>query len=360
VLTSKRDAEEASMPQLVYHEAEILQEHDYAAPHLAAGYRLHGGFDAEGRYLSPRSAVRPDAVRAWQERLVEDGHELLPVAPSLLEGRGYPSFDQVRLMLRHGIDRGLWNTLTITGMVEGRGRMLIGLRAPDFAPLVEEDVADRALGHLNRGLLRAHGLDEGGDLERKLGGHDAMWFAIRDLVLGKDRHPLPEVPPRIGRPDEGVRLAPDLPQAHEQILLLLANVLLIEIRAETLFASTERLLRDPELFVERRAEAEEATEMVRRIRQDEEVHVEYLRTVLSEMRALHFRTQTGIRRGADIVDPVWNTLLDWHAVENPRLAREQQRRITRERILEHPDGAGILEAFLALEADDAGPATPAS
>ena len=348
------------MPQLVYPDAEILQEHDYAAPHLAAGYRLHGGFDGEGRYLSPRSAVRPDAVRAWQERLVQDGHELLPVAPALLEGRGYPSFEQARLMLRHRIDRGLWNTLTITGMVEGRGRMLIGLRAPDFAPLVEEDVADRALGHLNRGLLRAHGLDEGGDTERKLGGHDAMWFAIRDLVLGKDRYPLPEVPPRIGRPDEGTRLAPELPQAHEQILLLLANVLLIEIRAETLFASTERLLRDPELFVERRDEAEEATEMLGRIRQDEVVHVEYLRTVLSEMRVLHFRTQAGIRRGADIVDPVWETLLHWHAVENPRLAREQQRRITRERILEHADGAEILEAFLALEADDAGPATAAS
>ena len=85
------------MPQLVYHEAEILQEHDYAAPHLAAGYRLHGGLDGEGRYLSPRSAVRPDAVRAWQQRLVGDGHELLPVSPALLQGRGYPSFEQVRL-----------------------------------------------------------------------------------------------------------------------------------------------------------------------------------------------------------------------------------------------------------------------
>jgi hypothetical protein len=348
------------MRQLVYSEAEILREHDYAAPHLAAGYRLHGGFDGEGRYLSPRSAVRPEAVRAWQERLMADGHELLPVDASLLQGRGYPSFEQVRLMLRHRIDRGLWNTLTITGMVEGRGRMLVGLRAPDFAPVVEEDVSDRALGHLNRGLLRAHGLDEGGDIDRKLGGHDAMWFAIRDLVLGKDRHPLPEVPARIGRPDEGARLAPDLPHAHEQMLLLLANVLLIEIRAETLFASTERLLRDPELFVERRSEAEEATEMVGRIRQDEEVHVEYLRTVLSEMRALHFRTKVGHRRGAEIVDPVWETLLHWHAVENPRLALEQQRRITRERILEHPAGTEIMEAFLALEADDAGPATAAS
>ena len=62
------------MRQLVYPETEILREHDYASPHVAAGYRLHGGFDAEGGYLSPRSAVRPDAVRAWQERLVEKPH----------------------------------------------------------------------------------------------------------------------------------------------------------------------------------------------------------------------------------------------------------------------------------------------
>jgi hypothetical protein len=97
---------------------------------------------------------------------------------------------------------------------------------------------------------------------------------------------------------------------------------------------------------------------VRRIRQDEEVHVEYLRTVLSELRAFHFRTSSGRRRGADTVDPIWESLLHWHAVENPRLARAQQRAVSRERILEHPDGAVILAAFLALDED--GPATAVS
>ena len=93
---------------------------------------------------------------------------------------------------------------------------------------------------------------------------------------------------------------------------------------------------------------EEATRMVGRIRQDEEVHVEYLRTVLSELRVLHFKALDG-RPGTDFLDPLWQTLLHWHAVENPRLARDQQRQLARERILEHPNGEEILEAFLALE-----------
>ena len=48
--------------------------------------------------------------------------------------------------------------------------------------------ADSACGHLNLGLLYAHGMDEGGDPEHPEAGgaHDAMWFAARDLVFGKD------------------------------------------------------------------------------------------------------------------------------------------------------------------------------
>ncbi|MEN8182045.1 MAG: hypothetical protein ABFS46_05865, partial [Myxococcota bacterium] len=286
---------------------------------------------------------------AWQERLQGEGHELITADRSLLVTPGYPSYEQMHLMLRHGIDRGFWNTLTITGTLEGRGRMLCQLRAPDFSRLVEQDLSDRALGHLNAGLLRAHGLDEGGDPSRGLGGHDSMWFAIRDLVLGRDRYPAPEVPPRIGRPDEDRRLAPGLPKGHEELLLLLMNVLLVEVRAELLFASTERLLCDPELFVDRRPAAEEAAEMVRRIRQDEQVHVEYLRTVLSELRAFQLRVDGRLRHGAELLDPIWRLLVHWHTVENPRLAQGQQRKLVRERILAHPDGEAILVEFLALD-----------
>ncbi len=340
------------MNRLVYSEDELLREHDYAAPHVVAGYRLHGGFDAEGRYLSPRTLVRAPAVRAWQDRLRDEGHEILPADPSLLQVEPYPGFEQVRCLLRHGIDQGLWNSLSITGIIEARGRILSAYQAPDFQPLVEEDLSTRALGHLNKGLLVAHGLDEGGEPRRGIGGHDSMWFAIRDLVLGKDRHPIPEVPPRIAREDEDQRLAPRIPLDHERLVTLLMNVLMIEVRAETVFAFTDRLLRDPSLFPGRRAEAAEAVVLVNRIRQDEVIHVEYLRTVLSELRAVGFRTAEGSFPGAELIDPMWRTFVHWHAVENPRRARAEQKNLVRGRILAHPEGESILRQFEALEPPD--------
>jgi len=42
------------MPQkLRYSRDELLSSHPYAKPHEEAGYKLHGGFDAEGQYISP-------------------------------------------------------------------------------------------------------------------------------------------------------------------------------------------------------------------------------------------------------------------------------------------------------------------
>ncbi len=339
--------------QLVYGEEELLREHVYAAPHVVAGYRLHGGFGADGRYLSPRSALRPAAVRAWQRALAARGWKLIPADPSLLVAGSYPTFEQMKLLLESGLAQNLWNSLTITGIIEARGRLLCEVPVPDFQRIAEEDVGPMALGHLHKGLLRAHGLDEGGDPVRQLGGHDAMWFAIRDLVLGKDRYPIPEVPARIGRPDADERLAPELPADCERMILLLMNVLMIEVRAETTFSLTEQLLSDPELFADNRAGADAAIEMVKRIRQDEEIHVEYLRTVLSELGSLTFRTRPGdLRTGQEIIDPIWKVLVHWHTIENPKLARAQQREIVRARILAHAEGERILAAHLALEPPD--------
>ena len=86
--------------------ASNAREHASPAPHVVAGYRLHGGLDERGRYLSPRSRVRPVAVRAWQEQLGRQGHDLIQADPSLFEVGPYPSLEQTRLMLKHGIDHG--------------------------------------------------------------------------------------------------------------------------------------------------------------------------------------------------------------------------------------------------------------
>src|SRR5690348_15150853 len=45
----------ATMTELLFTEAELLAEHTYARPQIEAGYRLHGGFDADGTYVSPRT-----------------------------------------------------------------------------------------------------------------------------------------------------------------------------------------------------------------------------------------------------------------------------------------------------------------
>lgn len=333
---------------LLYSREDLLAEHAYATPLDVAGYRLHGGFAADGTYLPPRTLHRWPAVRAWQRALAARGFPLVEATTRLLEAGPYPSYAQQKLLLRHGLGQTLWNSLTITGVIEARGRLLIDLPAPDFQKVIVEDVSATGIGHLKKGLLVAHGMDEGGDPATRLGAHDAMWFAIRDLVFGKDAYPMPEVPASIARP-EGERLAPDLPLPYEQMLSLLMNVLMIEVRAENAFDFVQRVLADDELFADKRAEAALGHAMIERIRADEAIHVAYLQLVLSEMRSFTFHAADGRHvPGREIIDPAWATLVHWHAVENPRLAREQMRDVLHRRIRAHADGERLITEFDAL------------
>ena len=109
----------------------------------------------------------------------------------------------------------------------------------DLQPAIVEDITEMAIGHLNAGLLKAHGLDEGGLPEEGIGGHDAMWFAARDLALGPRAHPDTEPPERIGRPETGDRLMPEIEAPIESLLSFLMNLLIIEFRAEIGFATTQ-------------------------------------------------------------------------------------------------------------------------
>ncbi|MDJ0868283.1 MAG: hypothetical protein QNK03_19410 [Myxococcota bacterium] len=337
------------MTQLVYTPEELLRSHDCARPHEVAGHRLHGGFDAAGRYLPPRALVRGPAIEAWTAALRERGGDLLPADASLLAGVRYPSEAQQKLLLQEGLGQTFWNVLTVTGEIEGRGRVLAGMTLPELQDAVVEDVSGMAVGHLNRGLLVAHGLDEGGEPERGIGGHDVMWFALRDLAFGPVEFPAPEIPERIGRPDDERQRVPRIARRFERLVAFLQNLLLIEFRAERGFSFTERLLRDPDLFRDRRAQAEEAAEIVGRIRADEAIHVSSLRLYLGELRQLTFRTRDGGELpGRQVVDPLWEVLAHWATVEQPKLAAAQQRRVLRERILRHADGARLWERFEAL------------
>jgi hypothetical protein len=341
------------MTRLRYTQAELLRSHDYARPQVEAGHRLHGGFDAQGTYIPPRMIVRQPALDAWTEALRRKGGDLLAADSSLLSGVRYPSDAQQKLLIREGLGQTFWNSLTIIGMIEARGRALADLQFPDLRDAIVQPIDDLALGHLNTGLLRAHGLDEGGEPEAGIGGHDTMWFALRDLAFGKTSFPQPVVPDNIGRPDANVPVFPELPNQYERMVYFLANVLMIEFRAERGFQTTENLLRDRELFTDRRAEAEHAAEIVNRIRADEAIHVHSLRLYLGELRQLDFKLKNGkTLPGREIVDTLWEGIVKWATIEQPPLAAAQQKAILLDRISAHPQAERVKREFLKLE--DAG------
>jgi hypothetical protein len=337
--------------RLRFSREELLESHVYAKPHVEAGYRLHGGFLADGSYCSPRTRIRWPAVRAWQGSLRARGWPIIDADGELLKRGAYPNEAQQKLLLSEGFGRTMWNSLSITGIIEARGRSLCNMPAPDMRKLVVDDVAETAIGHLGAGLLFAHGADEGGDPGApELGAHDAMWFAARDLVFGKNAYPVPVPPDSIARPDEG-RLMPEIAQPFENLIRMLMNVLMIEVRAESGFAFNIRVFRDPDNFADRRPQAELAATLVERIRTDEAIHVAYLATTISELRSFTVRRAGGgTIAGTELIDPVWAKMVDWHGREERLLAAARTRQAIGEQLAEARGAAAgpILARFDAL------------
>ena len=347
--TAETSDTDLGSPQLVFTEDELMREHEYASPHLVGSERLHGGFLADGAYQPPRALVREAAFDAWEAQLADGGGAPLDADSSLLDGIRMPTVEQQRVLLRNDLGQTFWNGLTIIGKIEARGRLLAQIDFPELQPAIVEDISEMAIGHLNKGLLVAHGLDEGGQPEAGIGGHDAMWFVARDIAFGKGAFPDVDPPDNISRPDSGERLCPEITPEIESLVSFLANLLIIEFRAEIGFRDTQEVFRTPDLFVHRRPGAEEAAEIVGRIRTDEEIHVTSLRLYLGELRHLRLRTENGKTiPGSDIIDPAWERLVHWATVEQPRMVAEDQRKMLRERILAHADGEQILAEFEAL------------
>jgi hypothetical protein len=341
------------MPKLAYTAEELLADHPYTAVQEEAGYRLHGGFDADGRYISPRTLNRWPAIRAWSEALKTRGGTLVDSSQQLMVRGNFPNAEQQKLLLDLGLGQTLWDSLTVTGMIEARGKRLAEATAPDFQAIVDEDISKTATGHLNKGLLRAHGLDEGGNAAKGEGGHDAMWFAVRDLLFGKNAYPLPEIPESLARPEMG-RLMPQIPKDYEEWVLLLMNVLMIEVRAENFFSFCTRVMRDPGNFRDRRGAAMHAADLVDRIRQDEASHVGYLTAVISELRQFTFKTADGGRMpGKSFIDPVWNGMVQWHTVVNADFDRKETHEKIARLLNTRDNGVELVRRFDMLEQKEA-------
>ena len=335
--------------RLTYSQEELLADHDYAEPHVVLGQRLHGGMLADGGYQPPRTLVREPAFDSWEAALLERGGEPFGASAALLEGLRVPTAEQSLVLLRNGLGLSFWSSLTITGKIEAKGRLLAEMDFPDLQTAIVDDISEMAIGHLDKGLLLAHGLDEGGLPDEGIGGHDAMWFVARDLVFGADAFPDVEPPENIGRPDAGTRCVPEVAPGIEGLVSFLANLLIIEFRAEIGFADTQTILRSPDIFTDRRDDAELAAEMVERIRTDESIHVRSLNLYLGELRSVTFRTlDGGSVSGAELIDRFWDGLVKWATVDQPALVADEQRRMLHDLIAEHDDPQRVLAELEAV------------
>ncbi|MBI2710927.1 MAG: hypothetical protein HYX34_14740 [Actinobacteria bacterium] len=352
-------ASTASTGQLEYTEAELLASHDYAEPLFAGGIRCHGGFDAEGRYVSPRTRHRVPAIAAWQAKHSTDfGTDLLGL-PLDTWPEHYPNVAQARFLVSAGVPEPVISTLTRIGTVEGFGAMIRHSVVPDLRRVVDEDVRGTALAHLGGGLYEAHARDEAGFEDE--GGHKQMWFAARDVAF---EDPVTEDETALmlqrmgipvgagGRPDAAARRAlpertwpSDTDADLELLTTRMVRLLLIEISAFHAFAWAEELLADPDLV----AGDGEAARLVSYIRADETPHVEYLRTVLSELRDRTVVGDGGRRHpGAVLVGGTWDRALAQSLGPNRADGLEVTWREVVHAIGDRPGSADLLHEFDAL------------
>jgi hypothetical protein len=333
--------------KLTYSREELLQSHRYVRPHLVGEHPMHGGFDSNGIYRTPRTLNRWPAIEAWRRSLEDRGGTLIDVSSSLLEDDTYPNVSQQELLLRQGFGQILWNALTLTGRNEARAAVLTSMSAPDFAQVVTGDLTQMLTGHLNNGLLEAHGMDEAGDpATPHLGAHDAMWLAARDLVFGAAAYPPPT--PLEGTFKPVRREMPRIPLEHEHFLKFMMNVLMLEVRSQAFFDYCLVLFDDPRNFPGRVDEARQAASIVSRIATDEIVHIEYLRLLFSELRFMAFRTTDGGEApGEEIIDPLWTRIVDWHAADQRRFASVRRDDVERQ----VTNGAGAAATSLMAQFD---------
>lgn len=268
--------------RLEFKPEELLGNSKFDAPLMAGGVLCHGGFDGDGRYVSPRTLWRNPAVRAWQEQHLRTSPYPLIEIPKDVVPPHLPSAAQAKLLLREGVREPMVRTLTEIAIVEGFGATIRDLPVPPIASFIREDVTGTALAHLTGGLFEAHARDEAGWGEE--GGHKQMWEAARDLALSKPKVPgdiLMAIMGRRGNSGRGARALPYLKEDAERVIGFMMNILIIEVFAESTFQWAEDVLSDPDVSDAPKG----AADMVRYIRADESPHVQYLLTALSEISA---------------------------------------------------------------------------
>ncbi len=348
--------------QLQYTRDELLAEHDFAQRTTRGDTVYHGGLDAAGTYVSPRSLHRISAIQAWVSQLEAAGQPARVMEPQQFVAEFFPNADQSCLLLRHGARSSMTRILTLVGLIEGFGND--GIRAmpkPPLQPYFKEPLDDTCLGHLYLGLLDAHGMDEAGGPEA---GHDAMWFAIRDAAL--DNPPvtpdmyenLPISPPpgyegpakadpeALGPTSQGFEsFFPTLNPMVEIVLRGLAQILVIECGAYNTFNWARHVLSQPDCS----AEPEWAPRMVDYIQADEQIHVDYLNCALGEARCRTLIDQDGNElSGREVVDTIVTRARERGIGGGRDRIRNHRMKQIRRELESLPDGEAILAEFARL------------
>lgn len=336
--------------QVEYSRRELLLGDDIAEPLVVGGVRCHGGFDPDGRYVSPRMRHRGPAIEAWAEQhRRQAGRDLLDV-PSGSWPQHSPSLAQTRFLLEHGVVEPLIALLTRIGTAEGFGADIRTLHLGDVQRHFEDSVAGTATSHLAKGLFEAHGRDEAG--WRNEAGHMQMWFAAREIAFEGRRVPQDPTLPLMGLDEERARAereraAPaDVDPEFERVVRLMARLLFVELSAYRMFEWAEAWLGDSSLVAGDGA----AARLVRYIRADEAPHVAYLRTALSEMRDRTWVGASGARHaGDDVVGRIWDDALSASLAKSRTYASQVVVPEVEHWCRQRPDGDSLVAEFHALE-----------
>jgi hypothetical protein len=337
--------------------ADLTASHPYAREHEVAGQRFHGGFLSDGSYAPPRTLNRVPAIQAWLEALEARGWPLVDCSRTERPDDVYPNLEQQRLLLNHGLGQSFWDELTIIAVNEGRGEAMCYVKPYDLQKIIDEDITATITGHLWKGLFWAHGADEAGDRATpEIGGHKHMWFAVRNLLLGKDAYPAPAVPRMHSRPKDA-REASILPPEVEKLFESCMAVLHVECRAYPYFKLCLDLCSLPEAFDSRSPNISLAADVIARIQADEASHVAYLRGFVSELRNFTFRDAAGNRcQGSDFLDDIWERQTVWPNAE-ALAARKSQIKSVIETESKQKLGAKkattLLDSFDSLASDHA-------
>jgi len=352
--------------QLIFDSEELLASHRYEEPLVLNDRRMHGGFDGNGRYVSPRTLHRQPAIEAWKAKLAQDsdGMPLIDCPPDFF-AEFYPNVEQTTFLLSEGIRTPLAHVLTHIGTIEGFGSIIRFVELGDLQTRFVESIEGTAMAHLNRGLYEAHARDESGFEEE--GGHQQMWYLVRDLALdnpdvgdplaltiktmsadGEGGEVMTSMAKSLGMGD---RIVPGIDVQLESAITRMTGLLLIELLAANTFSWAEQVVGDERYC----SNAADAARLVGYIRSDEAPHVEYLRTTLTEMRARTFIGEDASRiPGTTVIDTCWDYSM--RAMFGLGGKRQGNRRlflsVIESQLEDHPRRASILASFHDLETPD--------